>query len=414
MKKYALLTSLIVITGFAISRFYDFASTPPAAPEASGSNSRLPELLGSDNAEGYLSATGARTFRFPRDHGPHPGFRNEWWYLTGNLDGERGQRFGFELTFFRFSLSPGPALNSRLPSASNWQTRQVYIAHFAVTDEKTKQFHVEQRYSRAALGLAGAQTSPFKVWIEDWSIKETQDHDGITTAAENWELTASGKDFALHLKLAAKKPPALNGIDGLSQKSTAQGNASYYYSISRLHSEGTLHIAGQAHPVSGLSWLDREWSSNALAADQQGWDWFALQLSDGSDLMFYSIRKSDGSQDEHSAGTWISNNGEVRHLNRDDLAIIVTDEWQSPEGGIYPSRWDIHVPELDLMLTVTPLIADQELFTSVRYWEGAVDVTGQRNHLPIEGRGYVELTGYARSVKHTFQNVGDDQAAGHD
>ena len=388
MMKELLLTVLIVIIVFTIVRSIDFGSTPPAAHE---SGSRLSELLGGDRVEGYSKATKARKFRFPEDHGPHPGFRNEWWYLTGNLDGEWGRRFGFELTFFRFALKPG-----QLQSGSNWQTNQVYIAHFAVTDEKNEQFHVAQRFSRGALGLAGAQATPFKVWIEDWSIEENQNNGVSVAATENWQLTASGDNLSLHLNLIADKPPVLNGADGLSQKSSAEGNASYYYSISRLRSEGTLQIAGETHTVSGNSWLDREWSSSVLAGDQHGWDWFALQLSDGSDLMFYNIRKNDGSQDEHSAGTWISKDGEARHLSRDDLAFIVTGEWESPEGGTYPSRWDIRLPEFDLMLTVTPVIDNQELFTTVRYWEGAVDVTGQRNHVPIEGRGYVELTGYAR------------------
>ncbi len=201
---------------------------------------------------------------------------------------------------------------------------------------------------------------------------------------------------SLQLSLIADKPPVLNGTDGLSQKSAAPGNASYYYSISRLRSEGSLQIGGQAHTVSGVSWLDREWSSSALAADQQGWDWFALQLSNGSDLMFYNIRKNDGSQDEYSAGTWISKEGEARHLGRNDLSLTVTGEWESVEGGTYPARWEISVPKLDLLLTVIPLIDDQELFTTVRYWEGAVDVTGYKNHVAIEGRGYVELTGYVQ------------------
>jgi predicted secreted hydrolase len=213
---------------------------------------------------------------------------------------------------------------------------------------------------------------------------------------ENWELTASTDGLSLQLSLIADKPPVLNGTDGLSQKSAAPGNASYYYSISRLRSEGSLQIGGQAHTVSGVSWLDREWSSSALAADQQGWDWFALQLSNGSDLMFYNIRKNDGSQDEYSAGTWISKEGEARHLGRNDLSLTVTGEWESADGGTYPARWEISVPELDLLLTVIPLIDDQELFTTVRYWEGAVDVTGYKNHVAIEGRGYVELTGYVQ------------------
>ena len=381
---------------FITIRLFDFSSTPTAAVEPRESASRLSELLSGDGAAGYSQAIEKRIFRFPEDHGPHPGFRNEWWYLTGNLDSERGERFGFELTFFRFALSPGPHLDSARSPGSGWRTHQVYIAHFAVTDKKNNQFYVAQRFSRDALGLAGAQTMPLKVWIENWSIREKQNKGIAATTTEDWEIRASDDGFSLHLNLLAEKPPVLNGTDGLSQKSAAEGNASYYYSISRLRSDGTLRIAGETHRVTGMSWLDREWSSSALAPDQQGWDWFALQLSDGSDLMFYNIRKNDGSQDEHSAGTWIAKDGSSRHLSRDDLSIKVTGEWESPEGGTYPSRWDIRLPELDLVLTVTPVIDKQELFTTVRYWEGAVDVTGQQNHQPIEGRGYVELTGYAK------------------
>lgn len=389
-----------MLIGFAIARLVTQSSDPgTSSPASSGTvvgGSRLSELLGSEPVEGYAMADEARTFRFPDDHGPHQNFRNEWWYLTGNLDDERGQRFGYELTVFRFSLTPELQASTSGNAESNWRTNQLYMAHFTVTDEKNEQFHVEQRFSRGALGLAGAQASPFKVWIEDWSIQQNPDSGAAAATGENWQLTASGPEIALDLNLVADKPAVLNGIDGLSQKSAAAGNASYYYSIPRMRSTGTLRIAGETHAVSGVSWLDREWSSSALAADQQGWDWFALQLSDGSDLMFYNIRKTDGSQDAYSAGTWIASDGESRHLQRQDVVITVTDQWQSPAGGTYPSRWEIQLPALDLLLTVTPVIAAQELITTVRYWEGAVDVRGRRKQQAIEGRGYVELTGYGR------------------
>ncbi len=389
-----------MLIGFAITRFIAPSAVPgapmTAVPEAVDKGSRLSVLLGSEPVAGYAMANAARTFRFPEDHGLHQNFRNEWWYLTGNLDDERGQRFGYELTVFRFSLTPELQASTNGNAESNWQTNQLYLAHFTVTDEKNERFHVEQRFSRGALGLAGAQTSPFKVWIEDWSIQQAPDGGVAAAAGENWQLTAASPEITLDLKLVAGKPPVLNGIDGLSRKSATVGNASYYYSIPRMRSTGTLRIAGETHALSGMSWLDREWSSSALAADQQGWDWFALQLSDGSDLMFYNIRKTDGSQDEYSAGTWIASDGESRHLRRQDVMITVTDQWQSPAGGTYPSRWEIQLPALDLLLTVTPVIAAQELITTVRYWEGAVDVRGRRKQQPIEGRGYVELTGYGR------------------
>lgn len=394
MRKALLILILMTAAGFAIVRWIDPATPPPAPPASFGSSSRLSELLGSEGLEGYSIAREPRTFSFPGDHGPHRDFRNEWWYLTGNLDSEKGQRFGFELTFFRFSLQP---VSARVyeNASSRWQTDQVFIAHFAVTDEDKQQFHVDQRFSRGALGLAGAQTSPFRVWIEDWFLRDSPAAAGQAVADEQWQLSASVDGIALNLNLVAMKPPVLNGLEGLSRKSAAEGNASYYYSIPRMRSTGTLQLGGETHAVSGISWLDREWSSSALAADQQGWDWFALQLSDGSDLMFYNIRRHDGSQDQHSAGTWVSAEGDAEHLSREDVEIEVTGEWTSAEGGTYPARWDIRVKSLGLRLTVTPVMANQELITTVRYWEGAVDVEGGRNQQPLEGRGYVELTGYA-------------------
>ena len=352
--------------------------------ETSAPQSRLSELLSSEDDSGFEKAIAPRAFVFPADHGPHPGFRNEWWYVTGNLDGDGGRRFGFELTIFRFALAP-----TLLTAASSWRSNQVYIAHFAVTDAGRERFYTAERYSRGALGLAGASADPFRVWIDDWEIAMEE-----PGQPEQWRLRASDAEFALDVALTAAKPPVLNGIDGLSQKSAEPGNASYYYSITRWQTEGSLRIGEDAFRVSGLSWLDREWSSSALAADQLGWDWFALQLSDGSELMFYNLRKLDGSQDEHSAGTWISADGASTHIDREDVEIEVTDTWDSPEGGRYPSAWVLRVPDRGLSLEIRPVMADQELFTTVRYWEGAVDVRGQRHGSPVEGRGYVELTGY--------------------
>jgi predicted secreted hydrolase len=199
----------------------------------------------------------------------------------------------------------------------------------------------------------------------------------------------------LSLSLAHLKAPVPNGIDGLSQKSSERGNASYYYSIPRIRADGTLSIAGEQHEVSGLAWLDREWGSSALSNEQEGWDWFALQLADGSDLMYYNLRRIDGKNDPHSAGTWIPERGDVIHLAAGDVKVEVTDFWDSPRGGRYPMSWIIAVPRLDLVVQVDPVLDAQELYTTVRYWEGAVDVAGVRAGRSISGRGYVELTGYA-------------------
>ena len=353
------------------------------AEETGAQTSQLADLLGSDADPAFARAIAPRAFVFPQDHGPHPEFRNEWWYVTGNLDNEDGERFGFELTIFRFALTPSVSA-----SKSAWRTNQVYIAHLAVTDADNKRFYVAQRYSRGAAGLAGAQAKPFRVWIDDWEMAGKAE-------AGTWHLIADDEDFGIDLELRALKPPVLNGIDGLSQKSADSSNASYYYSITRLQTEGSLRIGENEFTVSGLSWLDREWSTSALAADQVGWDWFALQLDDGSELMIYGLRLENGTRDPASAGTFVSANGVTTHLAYDDVEISVLEEWSSPEGGSYPSRWLLRVPRFGLELNVTPVISDQELFTTVRYWEGAVDVTGEHELRPVEGRGYVELTGYA-------------------
>jgi predicted secreted hydrolase len=353
------------------------------AEETTAQSSQLADLLGSDADPAFARSIAPREFTFPEDHGPHPQFRNEWWYVTGNLDNEDGERFGFELTIFRFALAPGIS-----PSDSAWRTNQVFIAHLAVTDANNDRFYVAQRYSRGAAGLAGAQAAPFHVWIDDWEMAEKAGTDA-------WRLIADDENFGIDLELRALKPPILNGIDGLSQKSADPSNASYYYSITRMQTGGSLRIGEIDYTVSGLSWLDREWSTSALAADQVGWDWFALQLDDGSDLMIYGLRLQDGTRDPASAGTFVDANGVSTHLTYDDVEISVLDEWSSPAGGSYPSRWLLRVPRFGLELDVAPVISDQELFTTVRYWEGAVDVKGEHDLRSVEGRGYVELTGYA-------------------
>ena len=354
---------------------------------APAGSSRLSELLSPDDVQGYARALDPRPFSFPADHGKHPRYRNEWWYVTGNLDGADGERFGFELTIFRFSLAPAEGQDGA-PRSSAWATNQVYIGHFAVTDVEAEDFYVAERYARGALGLAGARAEPLRVWLENWYLQ--------TATGADWRLYAKDRDVELSLTLRPLKPPVPNGREGLSQKSVEPGNASYYYSMPRLKAEGMLTIAGDMHEVSGLAWLDREWGSSALSSNQEGWDWFALQLSDGSDLMFYQLRRTDGRPDPHSAGTWILADGSSMHLSHDEVLLQVRDYWDSPRGGRYPMAWSLEIPRLALELQVDPVLKAQELETEVRYWEGAVDVAGRRAGKAVEGRGYVELTGYAR------------------
>jgi len=381
------LTISVLIAVFIATLIYRVNLRPgaPSPPPFSGGGSRLSQLLSNDGVSGYAAATEPRNFRFPADHGPHPEFRNEWWYLAGNLDGKNGERFGFVLTIFRFLLTPP----TEQQQASRWRSNQFYVGHFAITDVSNEQFHVAQRFSRDAMGLAGARAEPFHIWVEDWSIVARP------SAATTWRVQAADQDVLLDLNLTPLKPPVLNGQNGLSRKSAEPGNASYYYSISRLQTEGFLQIGTQRFAVLGSSWLDREWSSSALSADQAGWDWFALQLDDGSELMFYQLRRLDGSRDPLSAGTWISRSGDNNYIDASEVKIEITKFWDSPLGGRYPSGWQVNVPGLDLQLAVQPVIDDQELSATVRYWEGAVDVSGKRNGEKLGGRGYVELTGYA-------------------
>ena len=342
-------------------------------------------------AAGFAQAEAPRQFVFPRDHGPHPRFRQEWWYVTGNLDDASGERFGFELTFFRFALKPGEP-PTEPQGASAWRTRQIYLAHFAITDVARRKFHVAQKLSRAALGLAGAQAAPLRVWIDDWTLADADSRGG------SWTLHAAQPGYQLELTLTPLTAAVLNGDAGLSRKSDEPGSASYYYSMPRLAAHGRLTRDGQPRAVSGLAWFDREWGSGALGAREAGWDWFALQMNDGAALMFYALRNCDGARDAHSAGTWIEPSGVAHALRDQDVQIYVAAHWINADGVRYPSGWRIRVPSLALDVSVHPVLADQELKVKPQYWEGAVDVSGTRPGAGLLGRGYVELVGYDRGT----------------
>jgi predicted secreted hydrolase len=336
------------------------------------------------STEGYARATTVRPFRFPEDHGPHPEFRTEWWYWTGNLSTEDGRDFGYQLTLFRSALAPEAP-----ERASAWGARHVYMGHFALSDIQGGRFHAFERFSREALGLAGARAEPFRVWLEDWSAE------AMGPGALPVRLHAKADGVALELELEEGKPPVLQGDRGLSQKSAGPGNASYYYSFTRMPSRGRVTVEGRTFAVTGLSWMDREWSTSVLAEHQVGWDWFALQLSDGSELMYGQLRQRDGSADPFSGGTFIPPQGEPVRLKREDVRLQVQDTWRSPHSGVdYPARWHLSLPSQGLELRFAPALADQELPVSVRYWEGAVRIEGTRSGHDLTGRGYVELTGY--------------------
>jgi predicted secreted hydrolase len=387
-----------------------------ALVSVAGAAGPLPDVgqFGGDaRGGGFAQVLEPRVFEFPRDHGPHPEYRQEWWYVTGNLDSAAGERFGFELTFFRFALvpegvgqvgavAPAPGLpasgSARIAATvqsggpvveSAWRTGQIYMAHFAVADVARQRFRFTQKLSRGAVGLAAATSPPLRVWIDDWSLG-TVDPEGT-----HWRLRAAESGYELTLDASALQQPVLNGDRGLSQKSGDRGSASYYYSIPRVSVRGRLVRDGQPVDVQGLAWVDREWGSGALGGNQQGWDWFALQLQDGTSLMFYALRNHDGRRDPHSAGTWIGAAGQSRPLSSDQVQIDVLDYWKNASGNRYPAHWRVRVPTAGIDVEVRPVLANQELTASTRYWEGAVDVTGASAGQKTVGRGYVELVGYA-------------------
>ncbi len=343
----------------------------PAAPSPLAPD-RLSVLHAADES-GFERAQALRHFEFPQDHGPHPQFRHEWWYLTGQLQGAR-ERFGFELTVFRLALRPPQAALPGSALRSAWRTQQVYAAHFAITDVNRGRFMNATRYARDALALAGAQAQPFAVYVADWSVIEAPGAPPL-----HWMLQAADGDYQLQLELSSAQSPVLNGDAGLSRKSDEPGSASYYYSMPHLQASGSISRQGIRQSVSGIAWFDREWGSGSLGAVQQGWDWFALDLDDGSALMFYALRDRDGRRDVHSAGTFVAATGQVTALRNDDVEISVRNYWNSPRGGRYPAQWLLRIRSLDLQLEVTPLLADQELNTQPRYWEGAVQVSGTRH-----------------------------------
>lgn len=341
----------------------------------------------------FQRATAGYQYTFPKDHGSHPTYRTEWWYYTGHLRSKNGRSFGFELTFFRRGVPPEDI--KTLPS--KWSVSHLYLAHFAVTDITGRRFHFSEKISREGLGKAGADESRLHVWIDDWRAEAATDPTGSHT------LVARDDTHALALTLAPVKPLVTHGPDGISRKGKDKSQASHYYSFTRLATTGRLTIDGEHVEVTGTSWMDHEFGSADLGDDQVGWDWFSIQLEDNTELMLYCMRRADGSSDLASSGTAVSSDGRTRHLALTDFQVESTATWTSPASkATYPARWRLTIPSLDLMLDVTPLLADQELRTSrsaqVTYWEGAVAVTGAKQGRPIHGHGYVELTGYAERI----------------
>ena len=348
------------------------------------------EAMGGGDEAGFARAVAPLTFSFPRDHGPHPDYRTEWWYYTGNLSADDGTLYGYQLTFFRSALTP------EMPArASDLATNQVYMAHFALTDGGRGEHESFERYSRGAGGLAGATGEPlFGVWLEDWRV------DTVEPGVYHLVAAAEGADgpVALDLTLRETREPVFHGENGLHQKGPEAGNASYYYSLIQMESTGTVTSGGRTVDAGGLSWMDHEFSTSALTGNAVGWDWFSMQLDNGAALMVYEIRTADGGVLPYVNGTVVWPDGTQQAVSEEDFVLTPTGQWTSERTGItYPSGWTLVFPDLAIDLTVTPLIADQEMDVSFVYWEGSTQISGTMRGEAVQGRGYAELTGYGAS-----------------
>ncbi|MCH8156939.1 MAG: carotenoid 1,2-hydratase [Nitrospinae bacterium] len=358
----------------------------------SGSGIMNPGTVYADEPSPFRQALPGYVYRFPRDFDSHDDFRVEWWYYTGNLEEiGTGRSFGYQLTFFRVALDG----SGRNPNPSKWNVGQVYFAHMTVTDLKAEKFYFFERINRKGIGNAGAHSSRLMVWNEDWFLTEKD--------SAHW-LKAVESGTGIDLRLVPAKKLVTHGRNGISRKGKDKGNASHYFSFTRMQTEGTVFVKGKAYKVKGTSWMDREFSSNPLNAELSGWDWFSLKFDNNMELMLYQLRRKDGGVDPFSSGTLVQANGASRHIERDEFTVTPQGQWTSKRSGItYPAGWKIELPESGIHLTLVPDLSDQELFhlrsISASYWEGSVSVEGTVQGQAVKGKGYVELVGYGKALK---------------
>jgi predicted secreted hydrolase len=329
--------------------------------------------LGKD-PEGFAPVVPGRIFSFPADHGPHPDFRIEWWYLTANLADSTGAAFGVQWTLFRQATQPGV-------QAEGWANQQLWMAHAAVTRADTHR--TSEKFARGGVGQAGVETGPFGAWIDSWEMRGDEAMRADTIAP--LELTASATDFAYALRLDADRPLVLQGEAGYSRKSERE-QASYYYSQPNFRATGRITIDDKAVAVTGFAWMDREWSSQPLASDQTGWDWLSLHLDSGEKLMLYRLRQTDGHH--YASANWILPDGKTRQVASADITMTPK-TWTEIEGRNIPTTWDIAIPSLALAIECVPLNPRSWMGTSFRYWEGPINFKGSHT-----GVGYLEMTGY--------------------
>lgn len=344
-------------------------------------------------SEPFRVAEPGYRYAFPRDNFSHPEFQTEWWYYTGNLRSSEGRRFGFELTFFR----QGVARNSTPPAV--WDIRDLWLAHLALSDLNGGRFLYTERLNRSGPGIAGADQQQARVWNGNWQAQWKLDPKAPGGMASQ-KLQAVADQFSFDLTMKTAKAPVIHGENGISQKAEGPGRASHYISFTRLLTSGVISLDGQRFQVDGESWMDHEFFTHQLAPNQSGWDWFSLQLSDGSELMLFQLRHKDGTRDPFSAATYVDPQGHSTHLSAKDFSLAPGKLWESPNtGGRYPMEWSIQVPSLGLDANVNTRLPQQELAGQTRaaptYWEGSIQVTATRKGQPLQGLGYLEMTGYA-------------------
>ncbi len=329
--------------------------------------------------EEYKEVSPSYRLTFPGDFFYRKDYRVQWWYFTGHLYDGQGREFGYELTFFAVGVQ-------RRAYRSKFGVENIYISHFAVSDIKEKRFFYSEKADSGAFGFAGASDGRLEAWVNN---------DRLEGAPDKIHIKAADGDKAIDLVLKPAKPLVLHGDRGYSRKSEESPLiASYYFSYTDLKTEGSLNIGGTEFRVHGKSWFDREMSTRGLGKGQSGWDWFAIQLDDGREIMLYMIRKEDGSRDRYSSGTLVAQDGSYRRLSVGDFRIDVLDNYKSGKSGArYPSLWEVAIPSESIRLRIKPLIKDQEFSatssTGIYYWEGDCGVEGT-----AKGRAYVEMTGY--------------------
>ncbi len=339
----------------------------------------------------YRVALPGYRYEFPRDFFAHPDFQTEWWYTTGNVTSSDGRSFGYELTFFRQAVSRDESLRGP------WEVRDLYLAHLALSDLDGGHFYHAERINRAGPGIAGAGESGGKVWNGNWSAVWNND--------ATQQLAAQNNDFQFSFALKSEKPPVIHGENGISQKAEGVGRASHYFSQTRLATTGTIVLKGRRFNVSGFSWMDHEFFTHQLTADQAGWDWFSIQLEDKTELMLFILRRKDGTIDSFSAGTYVDAAGKPAHLRAADFSLQPQGAvWKSPAtGAAYPIQWNVSVPKLRVSLVAKTKLAQQELTGTTKfapnYWEGAMEFSGTRANTAIRGAGYLEMTGYDHAMQ---------------